>query len=235
MGSGSMHESGAYHNEIMGRKGTFRPDPYDDVILDDEGALHKKIAYVLSNAVRSGLVDESSEWPGFSTAPISESGEGFTITGVNRTRYSRGTQHRKNKPSRDSFAETYRFSLAVPPTLDGLCPERRSAELRELISTADRFHREMRGGKRCLGVKRVLSQNPTSRPRAADDAFKQRKRFDCSSGERRAELKARYADFIYQYKKVFTHYAETTVPKKRFHNDWPPGSYPPSHCRPVAV
>lgn len=216
-------------NALTGWKGKFWGDRYDDVIIEGDEALQKKFTYVLSNAVRAGLVDEAHMWPGFSSLSHNLSGEPYSYTVFNRARYNQASRGRKNKPPKQNFVETYRWSLATLPTMAQCRFSERAEHIRKAVEQADAFHRGMREDKPSLGIKMIMSQNPLDRPAASDPKIqRKRKRFDCADPVRLEELEENYRLFIARYKEVYEQYWKTTPANRSFHNDWPLGSYPPS-------
>ena len=168
-----------------------------------------------------------------SSLNASLSGEPFQFTAVDRNRYNKACRNRKKKPEAEKFKETFSFSLTAPLGFEGRPPEERAAHIRSLVEHQEAFHREMRGNKPALGIEAIRRQKPTDRPKTSARAPK--KRFACKDKAVLRECLAQYKQFVARYREAYQQFKNAAAKGKRFHNEWPQGSYPPSGKLRVAV
>jgi REP element-mobilizing transposase RayT len=220
-------------NERMGRNGAFWQGHYDDQVVEGEDTFWDKYIYVTGNAVKAGLVDASDDWVGWSSLDKALHGGTFRFTALNRSRYNKACQHRKKKPDPKQFEETYEFTLTPPLGLEKQTVEERADHLRPLLRKQEAIWKEQREGKPPLGIDAVLNQHPTDRPR--NPARSPKKRFACKDERRLKERLAEYRAFIGAYREIYEQFKIAAKKRKRFHCEWPIGSYPPGARYPIAV
>ncbi len=220
-------------NRRLGRKGTFWQGHYDDKIVDGKNTFWEKYTYVTCNAVKAGLVDTAAEWIGWSSLDKSLQGGEFSFTAINRHRYNKACQNRKKKPDAKQFEETYAFSLTPPLGQEEKSIAEQAAHIRPLLSDQETKSRVLRGEKLPLGIEFIRTQNPTDRPRNPSRSPK--KRFACKDKARLKERLAEYRDFIGSFRAAFDQMQKATRERKRFHSEWPVGSYPPGERHPVVI
>jgi hypothetical protein len=203
---------------------------YDDQIVVGEKSFWNKYVYTVTNAVKSGLVRRVEEWGGCSSFKAAVSGETIIGTGLNKTRYHNGNRGNK-KRSKAKFIETYEFELSPPPMLEDWSPKERQKEIYRTVKHSEVHYLSRRDRKPVLGMAKVLSFKPTHKPGSLER--RPRRRFACDNVDEAIELIENYRCFIYEYKVTFDGFRRSTGIGRRFHGEWPSGSYPPSCHYPV--
>ena len=205
---------------------------YDDQIIDGKKSFWNKYVYIVTNAVKSGLVRRVEEWAGCNSFKAAVSGERIIGTGLNKTRYHNGNRGKLKRP-KSMFTETFEFELTPPPMLEGLSPKEQQKEIYRMVKHSEVHYLSRRNRKPVLGMAKVMSFKPTHK--AASPEPRHRRRFSCDSVDREQELLEEYRSFIYGYKLTFDGFRRSTQMGRRFHGEWPIGSYPPSCHYPVTV
>jgi len=214
-------------NRELGRRGSFWAREYDDVIVDGDDAFWNRYAYTVGNAVKAGLVDRSDEWIGWNSLAGARTDGKYSFEMLNRTKLHNATR-RGQKVDKSKFLETWSFKLATPPQHVGKSNAEKRGHIDALLESAETDYRALRGNKPPLGVKNVLRQRPTDRPRTP--SFRPRIKVFSLDRAQREELLDRYRTFVGDYRKIFDDYRKAAARKSRPTVEWPPGSYPPS-CR----
>ena len=217
-------------NRELGRKGSFWAREYDDVIVDGEDEFWNRYAYTLANAVKAGLVDTSEEWVGWSSLAGARSDGVYKFEMLNLTKLHNATR-RGQKVDKSKFIETWSFALTTPPLLAGRDNDEKKRHIDTLLKSAEAEYRALRGNKPPLGVKNVLRQRPTDRPR--NPSFRPRIKVFSLDRERRKELLKTYRTFVSIYREILDGYRKAAAERRRPTVEWPPGSYPPSCLYPT--
>ena len=218
-------------NDHWGRSGQFFGQRYDDQALLDDQVVRDKIAYVLNNPLKHGLVTRAGAWPGVSSMEAHRNGtavEGQWLNGETWGNLCR----RKGEYDRQEAMETYSFELHLPEALEGDGEAERRERLLEVVDEdrrrewAERSGREDRAPHVC-GAEAVYEQHWSDRP---DDPpsgpFQRRRLAVAAQPERlRAYLEER-AEIQRAYRKAVSLWRDREV------GDFPPGTYPPGwrHC-----
>ncbi|MCG8418796.1 MAG: hypothetical protein MJE77_12735 [Proteobacteria bacterium] len=130
-------------------------EPPNVVWLVDDAAVLDKLVYCLANPVSSGLVPHGSQWPGLRTSPRDVGGTGYEVLRP-------PIFFRENGPMPVSA------TLAIERP--AICPHLSDAELadhvQELVARREAEIRDefVCSGRRFLGVKAVLRQQPSDSP-----------------------------------------------------------------------
>src|SRR5512133_2241546 len=178
-------------NASLGRfEGFWASDgSYSAVEPLDPGDVVAKTAYVLANPVAAGLVRHGAEWPGLWTSP--EQIGAATLTA------------RKPKlffAPKSYLANAVDLELTTPPGFASaaeFCAQL-TARLQELEA---RHHHELAAqGRRFVGITRVLSQHPFSRPPAGEPRFELKPRIAARDKWRRIEGLLRLKSFVHAYR-----------------------------------
>lgn len=180
-------------NAALGRWESFwAPGSYSAVALCGPEDVVAKTAYVLANPSAAALVASGSEWPGL-------------WSGLHRIG---GAPWRAIRPAkffrrRGTLPENAELELTVPPgfATPGEFRRQVSAELASLEARAA-AERE-RAGRRVLGVARVLSQRPTSRPRSVEQRRGLIPRVAAVDKWKRVEALTRLVEFLRAYRRAF--------------------------------
>jgi REP element-mobilizing transposase RayT len=205
---------------------------YDDQIVVGEKSFWNKYVYTVTNAVKSGLVRRVEEWVGCNSFKAAVMGERIIGAGLNKTRYHNGNRGKIRRP-KTKFMETFEFELSPPPMLEDWSPRERQKEIYRMVKHSEVHYLCRRERKPVLGMARVLSFKPTHRPDRPER--RAHRRFACDNVGESMELMERYRSFIHEYKVVFDGFRRCSGMCRRFHGEWPSGSYPPSCHYPVKV
>jgi hypothetical protein len=163
--------------------------------LLDEQAIIDAIAYVLANPVKAGLVRRAERWPGETSVKM-VFGE-VTIAYRPQTVYYRNSRQR----------ESYELRLDPPPGLDpGACLERVHEKVRETEKqTAAKLQRE---GRKFLGERRVLAQDPYDSPTSWEKRRGLRPTFASRDKWTRIEAAQRNRSFLAAYRDALERFRE---------------------------
>lgn len=140
-------------NRALGRAETFwGPNSYSAVALTTPLDVLDKAAYVLANPVAAGLVRRGREWPGLWSAPEWIGGSALRAP---RPKFFFG--------SNSYLPEVAWLQLVPPPGFES------AEEFQRALGSAlaEREAKAAEGGRRFMGVVRVLAQNPYARPHSA--------------------------------------------------------------------
>ena len=226
-------------NDEIGRGGSFWYREYDDVIVDGEEEFWNRYAYTVLNPVKSGLVATAGQWRGLSSLGFALENKPLKITGINRTKYNDAMRFGKRANPKD-YEETYSFKVSTPPMLQGKTRARQNSFITELLKGAAQKYKKDRLYKPALGMRRVMKQRFTNRPKSPSQ--RPRFKFFCMDRERLKELKGSYNGFVARYREcmamLFDRAQQTTRPNRRapsYRNPipWPPGCFPPTCHVPV--
>ena len=213
-------------NRLIGRSKAFVwQGHYDDQIIRGERTFWNKYVYVLTNAVKSGLVKRTEEWRGANSFRAALTGKPIIGKGLNRTRHHNASRGNK-KPPKKKYIETHRFDLTPPPMLAEVSQKERSKEIYKMVKQAEVHYLSRRDRKPIVGMSTVLSYKPTHKPDSV--SRRPRKRFDCDTVEEVVEMVEAYRGFIVEYKKAFSAFRRAAALGYPYHGEWPEGSYPPS-------
>jgi len=153
---GRLHD---WRQKLYGRR-------YSHVVVSDEpGAQEERLRYLLSNGCKEGLVRRPEDWPGPSSTEALLTGA--TVRGVWFDRSAEYEARRcKRSFSKYEFSEVHDLSLAPIPAWAGLTPEERCGRIREMVLqiTAAAREKSKERGQEPLGVRRILLQDPHSKP-----------------------------------------------------------------------
>lgn len=220
-------------NRALGRKtGRVFARRFDAEMVGDEDAFLGCYAYVLGNAVKAGLVEQASEWPGLSSLEAALTGETMRFVQFDRTAHHNATR-RGQKVNASKFMKEYEIQLAMPPMWAGKSEEQLGTLVAELVAGFETKQIAARRaeGRGFLGVAGVLSQRPTDRP--LESVFTTREYVLCRDPEHREELKRAWRTVTGAYRERFGEMHKAARLGRRFHSEWPPWTCPPSCMEPV--
>jgi len=174
-------------NALLGRWEHFwAPGSYSAVTLGTPEAIVDKAAYVLANPVAARLVRLGRKWPGLWSSPGAFGS-------------SRMVQRPKHFFSENgSLPERAELRLTVPPGFNDVSNYRRALE----AAVSHREAEASRRGAGFLGVKRVLSQRPSSMPVTEDPRRALRPRVAARDKWKRIELLGRLKGFLEDYREA---------------------------------
>jgi putative transposase len=221
-------------NRELGRRGHFFSREYDAVPVLTDADFEERYAYVVTNAVKAGLVAQAADGPFFSSLDAALTDKKLRFRWLDRTRLHNRTRRGQPVAARD-FERTYELRLAIPPLWRGLTTRARRARIRELVRTSEqRYRRERRAeGRGVLGRRRILAQSPLMRPR--DPARRPRVKVFCKLKELREAYLAGVRELVGRYREAYGVWLAALRLGHRAQVEWPPGCYPPSSLRPLPL
>lgn len=160
--------------------------------LADRGAVMDRLVYAATNPVKDNLVERVSDWPGANGLAALLSQE--PVVAVRPTFFFR----RKGR-----MPATVTLRLVIPPELGDA--DAVLAELRLRVAQVEAEHaaKRRRTGKRVLGVRRVLAQDPCGAPTRAE-RFERTltPKFAARSSSLRLDAIERNYDFLAAYREA---------------------------------
>jgi REP element-mobilizing transposase RayT len=221
-------------NRELGRHGHFFSREYDAVPVLTDADFEERYAYVVTNAVKAGLVDRAAHGPFLSSLETALTDKPLRFSWLDRTRLHNRTRRGQRVRRRD-FERTYELRLALPPQWRGLSTRARRARIRGLVRTSEqRYRRERRAeGRGVLGRRRILAQSPLMRPR--NPARRPRIKVFCKLRELKEAYLAGLRELVGRYREAYGAWLAAIRRGIRSHVEWPPGCYPPSTLRPLAL
>ena len=185
-------------NAMHGRWESFwAPGSYSAVTLATPDDLIDKLAYVLANPVKAGLVRRGREWPGLWSAPERIGGPSFPVSHP-------GVFFRRVV---GPMPEQASLSLACPPGFRSV-EAFREALVEKVTALEDQTARERaKQGLGFLGVAKVLAQRPHARPASAEPRRRLNPRIAASDKWKRVEAIARLKTFLTEYRQAWQAFA----------------------------
>lgn len=179
-------------NSLHGRWESFwDPRAYSAVRLLTPDAIVEKTAYVLANPVAVGLVPRGTIWPGLWSDPDRIGAGAVTV--------ERPTQFFNEKKGLVPAAVA--LELVTPPGFQS------AAEFRDRVVTqleaSERDAMARFGKNGFLGVKKVLAQKPTDRPRSVEPRRQLSPRVATRDKWRRIEALAQLKEFVTAYREAW--------------------------------
>ncbi len=179
-------------NASYGRWESFwAPGSYSAVALLSPEDIVDKAAYVLANPVAAGLVKHGRDWPGLWSAPERIGAGPLDVTRA--THFFRPC---------GSMPATAALELTCPPGFED--PEEfRSRLSAALASREEQAALALAGeGRSFLGKKKILAQNPTSRPAPVEPRRSLSPRIAGRDKWKRIEALARLVEFVRAYREA---------------------------------
>ena len=156
-------EMGLLHDwteKIFGR-------PYRGIVIVDPGAEAPRLAYLLAQGTKEGLVERPDQWPGVSCLKSLLTGAVMKGTWRDRTGFYRASRHNP-KLRRKDFEETYEVPLHPIPSWAHVPVEEQRRRVEEIVRQIEEHARETnaRLKRKPMGAKKILEQNPHDHPRS---------------------------------------------------------------------
>jgi predicted TIM-barrel enzyme len=209
----------------VGWKGSLWSRRYDGIIVSREPeAQWARLAYVLANGTKEGLVESPLEWPGLHAARYLITGEPIIGYWLNRTREWAATRRGEDFGTYD-YATRYEIPLAPLPCARHLSPDEYQNEVIKLIAKIQDDCAKARDGRPVAGVDAVMKQNPFERPTAKRPKRSPKPRFHVASKEPLDELEAEFAEFnvLYDMASEALRSGDLSAAER-----FPPGCFPPA-------
>lgn len=221
-------------NRELRRHGHFFSREYDAVPVLTDADFEERYAYVVTNAVKAGLVARAADAPFLSSLGPALDDKPRRFRWLDRTRLHNRTRRGQPVDWRE-FERVYELRLAVPPQWRGQSTRARRARIRALVRGAERrYGRERRAaGRGVLGRQRILAQSPLMRPR--DPARRPRVKVFCKVRELRAAYLAGVRELVGRYREAYGAWLAASRLAVRALVEWPPGCYPPSSLHPLPL
>lgn len=219
-------------NRLLGRRGHFFSRRHDAAAVLTNEDFETLYAYVVTNAVKAGLLAKARGGPFFTSLELALEERTREFAWVDRTR----RHQRSRRGQRVSDAEVtrrYVLRLSIPPHWREWTARRRRRWIEGLVrANEERYGKQRRAeGKSFLGERRVLAQSPFMRPKSP--SFRPRVRVFC----RDEELKAAFLETVKLvtglYRRAFEAFRKAAEKGRRSLVEWPPGTYAPSTLVPV--
>jgi hypothetical protein len=202
-------------------------------MVGDEEFL-KMFTYTTLNAVKSGLVQKASLWPGVGACDYIMEQKPVTGTHYNVTNYNAAVRFGKKADKKD-FMETYSFELAELPHIKGKNDKQKRDFLLHLFESGKDEYEKKREKKGYLGVKKIMKQSPFDSPK--EIAKKKNFKFISFNPEQKKELEEMYQLFTNSYKSclkyIDTLFDKIMLPELKI--PWPKGSYPPGMHKAIGL
>ncbi|RLB52108.1 MAG: hypothetical protein DRJ42_15635 [Deltaproteobacteria bacterium] len=201
-------------NQLTGKRGPLWARRYDaQPILNDEAAM-ERVVYTIDNPGKANLVEDPGGWPGFSAAYGLGEADELTFEYFDRTAWHKAKRPRDRGP----FWRTATLVLSPLPNCVDVVRERVGESLRAQLKNSSEARAA--GGKRAVGIERVLAAGFETRPQKA--SFGRRPYCFGSAREKRE-----YSEGMGRVCRLHAEAAE------RFRNGdrtavFPAGTYPPA-------
>lgn len=173
------------------------------VVTDEESAQLERVAYLLAQGVKEGLVAKVAQWPGLHFGQQLQQGRCYLVgEEVDRTALYRARQ-RGQDPDRQEFVVEHLVELHPPP-----CMEDRP--WREYCQWVERTIRDIerraaaereREGRAVLGVRAILEQHPHARPTEGLEAMPA-PRVHAASKKAREEFREAFGWFLAAFREA---------------------------------
>ena len=169
------------------------------VVSDEEDAQVGRLAYLLGNGVKEGLVARPQDWPGVHCATALLTGSDLEGTWFDRTQQY--LAWRRGEERRDSdFASQERVVFSPLPCWAHLEPEAYRRRVAELVTNVIEAGRVERDGRPVLGKRNVLSQHPHEKPLHCDRS--PAPAFHAASKKARLLLRIAYFQFVAAFREA---------------------------------
>ncbi|HSP77433.1 MAG TPA: transposase [Myxococcaceae bacterium] len=199
--------------------GSFWERRYSAEPVLDDGALLRRLSYILAHGVKEGLVERCADWPGLTCLPQLLGPSKRTFHWFNWTkRWSQGQGGGEEGRFAQEWAEPVELEVAPLPCWVGLSEAARHRAVQALIAAVEA--EASAGGQPPMGAQSVRAQPPHTRP-----ARLKRSRRPLGHATVRAamdELRERYRAFVTAFREASARWRWGD-----FSASFPPFSFPP--------
>jgi len=147
----------------LGRRGYFFSREYDAAPVLTNEDFEDRYAYLLTNAVKAGLVAKAGQAPFFSSLEAALENKTLRFVWLDRTK-KHNKSRRGQKVKDASFEEVNEIALAIPPMWKELTSRKRKARIEALIKANEVRYGKQRRAERCEQA-RTATQRASSRDR----------------------------------------------------------------------
>jgi REP element-mobilizing transposase RayT len=137
------------------------------VVSHEEDAQVERLAYILGQGVKEGLVERPQHWPGVHCAAALLAGKHLEGTWIDRTALYEA-RHRGQQTTAAAFAESERVVFTPLPCWAHLEPDAYRERIADLIRKLVDEGRRQRDGRGVLGKRAILAQDPHHKPLRSD-------------------------------------------------------------------
>ena len=222
-------------NRELGRQGHFFSREYHAVPVLDDQAFDNCYAYILTNAVKAGLVARAADGPFFSSLGAALAEKPLTFSWLNRTaKHNKSRRGKKLDPA--LFEETYELTVAIPDQWQKLSRTERRGCIEALVKASEvKLGRARRAeGRGVLGRRRILQQSPWMRPKRP--ARNAQLRYYRPDREQEAAYYEALGRTVEAYKTVYDGFIKAATSGRRLKLlEWPEFCYPPSSMVPTGA
>lgn len=221
-------------NRLLKRRGHFFAREYDAAPVLTEKDFDNRYAYILTNAVKAGLVARAADAPFFSSLHMALHDRTLSFEWLDKTKLHDKTR-RGQKVDPAEVTKTYTLELAIPDHWKALDRSRRARRVRDLVkANEERYGKARRSeGRTVLGVRRMMAQSPFMRPR--NPARSPRVKVFCQDEELAREYLETVKAVTGAYREALDGFLKAAGSGRRPLVEWPPGTYPPSSMAPVGA
>ncbi len=216
-------------NKILGRRGTFWMERYDDDALLDDAAVATKLHYLHANPLRAGLVERIEDFPGVSSWEAHAKGlDALTETYFDEAAWREAGG---DEGAREAFTRTATVKIGRPPSWDGMSARERRRATNACVA-------EMRAEERSMAAERerarrtvpstssMVTRDPRSRPKHPKRAPK--RKWASGTPEQIAAFREAYREMFVVYRAASLRFRETGIL-----GPFPAGTYPPRIMHPL--
>ncbi len=138
---------------------------YRGIVVTDEESQVERLAYLLAQGTKEGLVARPDQWPGAKCFDALTSGTKLKGKWVDRTALYRARQRDPGAREKD-FVVEYDIPLYPLPCWENVPEEERQRRTRQIIEAIEEKARELnaRLRRKPMGAEKILKQNPHDRP-----------------------------------------------------------------------
>ena len=169
------------------------------VVSHEEGAQVERLAYILGNSVKEGLVERPHHWPGVHCSRALVTG-----TALVGTWYDRTAEYEARRRGRVATAfglqQREEVLLSPIPCWAGLDAVAYSARVAELLAAVTADARRQRRGRGVLGKRAIVAQHPHEAPLRCDRS--PAPLVHAASKPIRTMLRAAYYDFVAAFREA---------------------------------
>ena len=151
----------------IGWSGKFWQRRYSAEPILDEGALIERMEYLIQHGVKEGLVNRCVQWPGLNCIESLLNQQTPQYPWLNETKLCLDGRTGGGPKPEEAYTENLPVTLSTLPCWEHLSPGEQRAEAKKLVAGAQSDALKSRRGKKALGIRRVLKQNPLSAPKSS--------------------------------------------------------------------
>jgi REP element-mobilizing transposase RayT len=193
---------------------------YRAIVVADDNASIARLRYILQHGCKEGLVDRPIDWPGVSCVRALLTGKQLRGAWHDRTAEYQA-RRRGEHVIPGHFAKAFRVHLSPLPCWSDLSPAGYRAACADLVSAveADTRRERAESGRMCVGVERILAQNPHERP--LDSETSPAPFVHASTPNARKAFRSAYSAFVDAFR------AAVACLRRGEKADFPLGAFPP--------